>query len=406
MEPVTLSWTTVIPMDFPAWEGRNAMMDRYRELHPNVEFAPEVLPFDQWHAQELARALAGDAPAISENGQLTAELVVADVLVQTDSYIERDGLRKDDYWGWCSEIIEFDGRTWGHPGGATDTTHSVFNPAILAEAGAEPPVTWDDVLALADPVTAVGKYGYAFVSNPENLAAWHTFAPLLASNEGAILRVNPDGSATATLDSQEAIETVEFIQQLVAREAVPPTALADTWDVTDQKFINGELAHMLSGVWLLPRLDQETSEGTMTFTPTYGLGPKKKVDAGTTGGLAWYIYKTEANPDVAWDFISFLNTDEGISANWTHAYPAPKRGLELPPFVDNPDTEFVKTALAVSTAPVPPVGGWVNLLPLVWRAVVRAVSGQATAQDAMAAANLEVQSILDSGHNLLVRAAQ
>ena len=108
---MNLTWFTVIEDHHAAWEGRNQAIPMFQEQHPNVTITPEIVPFDQWHTQTLTRALAGEAPGFAEQGQLTAELVAADTLVETDEYIKSNGIDKADYYTPLWQIVEFQGKT-------------------------------------------------------------------------------------------------------------------------------------------------------------------------------------------------------------------------------------------------------------------------------------------------------
>ena len=75
----------------------------------------------------------------------------------------------------------------------------------------------------------------------------------------------------------------------------------------------------------------------------------------------------------------------------------------MPYYAADERNAFIGQVLAVSQWPVPPVAGWLDLLPAVWRNVMLAISGQASPADAMATGNAEVQALLDAGHNTLIQ---
>jgi ABC-type glycerol-3-phosphate transport system substrate-binding protein len=402
-EPVTLTWFTVIEQYHAAWEGRNRAIELFREDHPNVTITPEIVPFDQWHTQTLTRALAGEAPAFAEQGQLTAELVAADTLVQTDDYIARDGINKDDYYAPLWQIVEFQGKTWGLPT-SIDTRFTFYNEDLLTQMGASaPPATWEELAALAEPAKAAGVHAIGLYFNPEIVGMFNQGSSFMFTNNAVAAKVNDDGTASANVNTPEMIEVVEFFRNLVETEAVPPSGPTDGYEVVDTQFINGEVALLPSGNWNVPRFDKENEDGNMAFMPKLAMIPRNQVDASTAGGISWYIFKTNPDPDVTWEFLNFLDQDDIVDLGWNSAFPGKKSGLLVPYYAADPRNEFIGTVLEVSQWPVPPVAGWLELLPAVWRNVMLAISGQATAADAMATGNEEVQALLDAGHNQLVQ---
>jgi multiple sugar transport system substrate-binding protein len=401
-EPVDLTWFTVIEQYHAAWTGRNQAIEMFRQDHPNVTITPEIVPFDQWHTQTLTRALAGEAPSFAEQGQLTAELVAADTLVATDDYIARDGIDKADYYTPLWQIVEFAGKTWGLPT-SIDTRFTFYNQALLESIGADgPPATWDDLKALAEPAKAAGVHAIGLYFNPEIVGMFNQGSSFMFTNNAVSAVVNEDGTASATVNSPEMIETVEFFQALVQSEAVPPSGPTDGYEVVDTQFINGETILLPSGNWNVPRFDKENADGNMAFLPQLAPIPKNAVDASTAGGISWYIFKTNPDPDVTWEFLNFLDRDDIVDLGVNSAYPGKKAALKVPYYAADPRNEFIGTILEVSRWPVPPVAGWLDLLPAVWRNVMLAISGQASAADAMATGNTEVQALLDAGHNQLV----
>ena len=153
----------------------------------------------------------------------------------------------------------------------------------------------------------------------------------------------------------------------------------------------------------MPRFDKENADGNMAFIPKLAIIPRNAVDASTAGGISWYIFKTNPDPDVTWEFLNFLYQPDIVDLGWNSAYPGKKSGLLVPYYAADPRNEFIGKVLDVSQWPVPPVAGWLDLLPAVWRNVMLAISGQASPADAMATGNAEVQALLDAGHNNLIK---
>ena len=295
-EPITVTWLTVIEEHHAAWEGRNQAIEMFQEQHPNLTITPEIVPFDQWHTQTLSRALAGEAPGLAENGQLTAELVAADTLVQTDDYIARDGIDKAAYYAPLWQIVEFQGKTYGLPT-SIDTRFLYYNEELLTQAGAAaPPATWDDLRALVEPAMAAGVNAIGLYFNPEIVGMFNQGSAFMFTNGAVAAILNEDGTASATVDSPEMIETVEFFKEMVDTGGVPASNPTDGYDVVDHQFIDGSIVTLPSGNWNVPRFDKENADGNMAFIPKLAMIPRNTVDASTAGGISWYIFKTNPDP--------------------------------------------------------------------------------------------------------------
>ncbi|MDM8086446.1 sugar ABC transporter substrate-binding protein [Cellulomonas cellasea] len=118
-----------------------------------------------------------------------------------------------------------------------------YNADMLAEAGIEPPTTWDELSAAAAALTADGRYGIAFSAANSFEGTWQ-FLPFLWSN----------GADEDDLTSDEAAGALAFVDSLVADGSASASVVG--WspnDVNDQ-FIAGKAAMMINGPWNMPSL--------------------------------------------------------------------------------------------------------------------------------------------------------
>jgi multiple sugar transport system substrate-binding protein len=174
-----------------------------------------------------------------------------------------------------------------------------YDADALAEAGIEPPTTWDELRSAAAALTTSDRYGIAFSAANTFEGTWQ-FLPYLWSN----------GANEDDLTSPEAVEALSFVEGLVADGSASSSVV--NWsqnDVNDQ-FIAGNAAMMVNGPWNMPALD--AAEGL-----DYAAVPLPVPQAGDTleaplGGEAFTVPRT-GNPDKmgkAGDFVACVTRGE------------------------------------------------------------------------------------------------
>jgi ABC-type glycerol-3-phosphate transport system substrate-binding protein len=376
-------------------------MDAYTALHPNVTFKYELVPYDQFQTQLITRALAGDAPELTQGGYNTAQLAVGNLLVPLDDYLAQDSINKDDYWKALWEIVEWDGKTFGFPF-TIDCRMNLINDQLVSDIGATVPVTWDDALALGGLGQDRGIAPLAICIPSGAFGVWGPGGGFLKSNEGNWLQINDDGTATSLLTDQAVGETVQFMKDLVDRKVTQDGVISEQYADVNNLFFQQQAAMYIQGNWMLKNMDDLFDKGEITFKPSQTDAPYKKRKGAVSGGWSWQVATTIKDPAVGWDVIRFFNDDDNVDTGWPDSLPPAKKNMELPFWAADPRTPFVASVLGYSEWPVPPVIGWYDLLDVIWRNVLVAVSGQAPLDKALADGSLEVQDVLDKGHNAQV----
>ncbi|WP_166849227.1 sugar ABC transporter substrate-binding protein [Isoptericola sp. BMS4] len=174
-----------------------------------------------------------------------------------------------------------------------------YDVDALAEAGIEPPTTWDDLRDAAAALTTGDRYGIAFSAANTFEGTWQ-FLPYLWSN----------GADEDDLTSPEAVEALSFVDGLVQDGSASSSVV--NWsqnDVNDQ-FIAGKAAMMVNGPWNMPAL--EAADGL-----DYAALPLPVPQAGDTleaplGGEAFTVPRT-GNPDKmakAGEFVACVTRGE------------------------------------------------------------------------------------------------
>ncbi|WP_108723802.1 sugar ABC transporter substrate-binding protein [Cellulomonas timonensis] len=118
-----------------------------------------------------------------------------------------------------------------------------YNADLLAEAGIEPPTTWDELSAAAAALTAEGRYGIAFSAANSFEGTWQ-FLPFLWSN----------GADEDDLTSDEAAGALAFVDSLVADGSASASVVGWSQNDVNDQFIAGKAAMMINGPWNMPSL--------------------------------------------------------------------------------------------------------------------------------------------------------
>lgn len=258
-----------------------------RETVPGADLISTVL--QQSSSQTLPDVLMLDNPDLQEIAASGALAPLGDFGITAEGYA--DGV---------VEASSYEGDLYGlQP--VTNTIALFYNEALLAEAGVEPPTTWDELETAAAALTTEDTYGLAFSAINTYEGTWQ-FLPFMWSNGG-------DETDIATPETAEALQLwVDLVGSGSASQSVVNWSQAD---VNDQ-FAAGNAAMQVNGPWQFPVLDG--TEGLdYGVVPLPAPSPEETVVA-PFGGETWTVPQT-GDPDrqaVAAELVQCLNEDDTV----------------------------------------------------------------------------------------------
>lgn len=169
--------------------------------------------------------------------------------------------------------------------------------------------TMAEFLAKAQVLTSEGIWGFGF---EKDAMFW---LPFLWSNNGGIL----GDDDCIIIDSDKSKEYLQFYADLKNVNKITPSDAQKGSYTNTQLFMQGKLAMILSGRWVVPRFRQDIKFNWDVAQFPYGSGGSV-VDADASG---WAMSKKSQNKREAWRLILFLSS-ERMSKKFT------KDGLIIP----------------------------------------------------------------------------
>ncbi|MDA3649232.1 extracellular solute-binding protein [Saccharopolyspora indica] len=255
----------------------------------------ETVAFDQALNNYKTAAQGGQGPDVlrSDVGWV-AQLAQAGLIQDlSDTPLAADTA---DFLPAPLESTKHEGKTYAVPQ-VTDALALFYNKAQLAQAGVEPPRTWDELRSIAP---KLGGDRALFINNDEYYAL-----PFLYSHGGDLVDT---GSRTITVNSPESVRGLQTAKDLIDAKAAR-TALDQPNSYTTMKaaFTSGEVAMVVDGPWAVSEYTQ-----SQQFADPANLGIAPVPGAGTSpvGGHDYVIRQGSDATDASVKFVQCMSSTE------------------------------------------------------------------------------------------------
>jgi len=371
---------------------------------PNVTVTDTVKPFgDIWTANVAAVAAGSGMPDVIVSDRPTLPKDAADgVYMSLQEFADRDGVGRDQFYGWAWDQTLYEGETYGIPF-ETDVRVLFWNKQLFTQAGLDPnkpPTTWEEMWEMADKLDVKNEDGtYKRIAF---FPLWNAgFNPFWAYLNGAPLI---DAEGNPVINSPEAVEALEWIKKWVDRYGgwqALQTFKAQYGAPPNDLFMGNGVAMLVDIFGYNSQLEfyrpytmlDDESKPRMDWGIT--TLPYNAAPADWSGGFSLSIPAGAENPEAAWEFIKCMTGPEG-QASWardTQAQPTNLAAAVDPVLLANPNWAVVDQALQVSTGGVyvSKYPNWGEQLDLVYEKVW---SGEMTPQEALDAAQAAVEAAL------------
>jgi len=218
------------------WEG---VIADFEDENPGITVNLEVQSWDNLNDVVTTKVQGGKAPDIMNGGPFAG--FAADDLLYTAADVTSPETLADFQESFAANA-SVGGEQYGLPLIASARTLFVNND-LLEQAGVTtPPTTWDELLAAAKKISALGGgvYGYGLPLGSEEAQA-----------ESAIWFYGGGGTfgdeSAITIDTPENLEAAEFIQKMVDEKATQPDAGATDRTPLIDVFVQGKIG-MIEGL--------------------------------------------------------------------------------------------------------------------------------------------------------------
>jgi multiple sugar transport system substrate-binding protein len=243
-----------------------------------------------------------------------------------------------------------------------------------------PPRTWDELYEAAKVLTKPedNVYGLAFSAVATEEGTFQ-FLPWLQMTGGNYDNVDTEGAARALSLWKKILD--EGL-------ASPDTLIRGQWDSTGT-FNAGTAAMSISGPWELPRM---SSEAKFDFRAALLPVPQEGADrASALGEGDNVILASTDNPDEAFLFLEFLYENMDRVWNDFGYLPASKVEVKDPKYPEIYAVFEESMKYARNRGPHPQ---WPRISKAIQTAIQSTLTGQATPEDALAAAQTSIDKIL------------
>ncbi|WP_332696000.1 ABC transporter substrate-binding protein [Halalkalibacter lacteus] len=336
------------------------LVSDFEAAHPNIVINMKSIQYDDYEVRLRTELAAGTPPDIMSIDSPNAAIYAnTGALLSLDQYMKKEG-NIDDFPDATLKGLSFQGEIFLAL--VVESSIALFyNKHLFKEAGIpfpseDPtePMTWDEVREIAKKINNPDK-GVIGIDSAQGFGVGEAPAyfkiPILWQFGASIL--SPDGTtASGYLDSKEAIEALQFYQDLYHKDKVAAVELPL------DPFESGELAMTVLGSWTLAQL--ETNYPDFKLGEDFGVAPlpKGKDQVVPNGGWALGISSKSKYPDEAWEFIKYITSYEGMKKYVKITGDIPARysvARDLPELNEYPKNIFVQQSQTYSkNRPVTP----------------------------------------------------
>ncbi len=386
------------PPEFQAYEELVAV---FEEQNPTIDVELIHVPGQSDYRRRLAADFSAGSPpdifllnyrrfaTFAEQGglePLTPYVADSELIDPTDFYpIAIDSFTMDDDL-WCvpqniSSLVVY------------------YNKDLFDAAGvAYPSDDWnrEDFLAAARALTqdndgdgTTDQYGVGIEPSIFRLA------PFVWQDGGDIVD-NFANPTRLTLDDPHVLETFQWFVDLQLVEGVVPSALAESAEESESRFLNGTLGMFFNSRRAVPTF--RTIDG---FDWDVAPLPRGQKAAGILHSDGYCMAQRTDNKAAAWKFIEFANSFEGQSVIVASGRTVPSRiaVAESDAFLDpseRPANSRVFVDFVDQLGRVPLMTTWISIEETAGKEIERAFYGDATVQEAAAAAIENTQTYFDN----------
>jgi multiple sugar transport system substrate-binding protein len=360
-----------------------AMVHDFEAANPDINVKLTDLTWANGHEKIVIAFSSGHGPDVVELGSdWIAQFADARQLMDISDNIKDDS---SAYQGWGMAIYK--GSVYARPW-VLGTRVLFVNRGMLKRIGWSEsflPFNWDFLKRSAFSANNLPGDYYGWGSNvAEKHRLYKKFMPFFWSNGAQIFS---DDGKYCVISSEKAIRALRFYKLLN-----DSTGFVGTQRAIEDAFLDGKIMYIISGDWLLKRIELENHD--INFTTTNIPGPKYP-GVSFLGGEFLAVNAASENKAAALKFIRFITSPENqirfCIANYS-ANPSSLEAQEDPHFADDPNIQtFIRQIRSAVHPPVDP--DWVHIESIIEDAVEDALFGRGLPATALREAQIKITAL-------------
>jgi multiple sugar transport system substrate-binding protein len=362
------------------------MAKDFEAAHPDVDVKVEVIDWDNLQQRLTTDIAGGTAPDIAMIGtRWLVDYVKNDIAEPLDSYITPEF--KGRFIESFMSPSTFDGKIYGLPVAASARA-MYYNKDLLTKAGVSaPPTTWDELVADAKKVKALGGDVYGFGLQGKEIETDAYWYYSLWTHGGDILVNGKSG-----VGSPAAIASLQLYRDMIDQGLTEPSPTGSNRQDIERLFKQGRIAMLLTGPWLRGQIKTDAPKLNYAIAP---------IPAGTTKATygvtdSMMVFKSSQVKPLAYQFLS----EQAFSPKWRIEFttkegflPVTKVEAEQKIFTDDPQLKAF-TAMLPYAHFAPPVANWEQMVDAIIHALQLVYTGQAKPDAALKEAAASIDAII------------
>ncbi|MDJ0688021.1 MAG: ABC transporter substrate-binding protein [Xenococcaceae cyanobacterium MO_188.B32] len=371
------------------------LVNKFNQKYPHINLEVIEAPSDSNQVEDLYTAsfLLGNSPydLVYMDIVWTPKFAAAGWLLDLSDRLseqEKDKFLTGDIQGGM-----YQGKLYRIPF-RSDAGMLYYRQDLLAQAGYQPPETFDKLIQISQDLQQQGlaEWGYVWQGKQyEGLAAM--FVEILEGH-GAFW-VDAE-TLEVGLDKPEAIKAVEFLRTTIEQKIAPPGVTTYAEDETRRLFQNGKAVFLRNWPYVYSSALNSPIAGKYSIKPmVHAVGQ----DSGATqGGWGLGISKSTKHPDAAWQVIEFFSSEnsqrEYILAT---GYVPSRTSLFNDPEIVAKYNYYPKLLSVVQNSALrPPIAQYAQASDILQRYLSAALTDRMSPEAAMKAAAEETRRLLRS----------
>ena len=364
------------------------VIHQYEEENPDVKITLQGASQQDIKENFQTAALAGDGAdiVIMDNSGHAIDLAAMGLLYPLSELTTAEDLEAQYQEGPLNSG-KFEGEYYSIPW-YMDCCGLFYNQDRLDELGLEVPTTWDE---LAEALQVVKDAGYGGITTYQSAYAFYSF---FYQNECPVIDTSGE-IPEVVIDNEAGTEAWNYICDLIENGGlVESFKEATTWDKVYESFANGEATFLLGGDWC--------ASGTEGINPdlNYGIAPMVagKTQATVLGGWTWNINVNCSDPELAYDLIQYMNSEEGDPALAVQGKISARKDFDYEKALEGKEKQVVFTEEFPYTQARPAVINEKAIDELITNAILEVDYGTMDAEQALADLTAKLEENIQSNY--------